>query len=191
MGIPNKKFITPEEYLEKEAISLDKHEYFQGEVFAMSGASISHNVISMNCSFDLKLKLKGKPCKPYGSDLRVHIPANTLYTYPDLSVICNEIEKTNDKFDTIKNPTVIFEILSKSTRNYDQGEKFALYRQIESLKDYILIDTDEVKVIKHSKNTDNSWNLIEYKSINDAFLISSLGIEMELTSIYDDVIFQE
>ena len=90
----------------------------------MSCASEEYNIISMNCSADLRFKLKGKKCRPYGSGMRMNIPENTLYTYPYLSVYCNEIETLDDQFDTAKKPTIIFEILSKSTRNYDLGQKF-------------------------------------------------------------------
>jgi Uma2 family endonuclease len=187
MGIPNKKFISEKEYLKAERLATEKHEYFQGEIFAMSGASDAHNVISVNCTADLRFKLKGKKCRPYGSDMRMNIPENTLYTYPDLSVYCGDLETLDTNFDTAKKPTVIFEILSKSTRNYDQGEKFALYRQIPTLKEYILIDSEKVKVIQHIKTDVLSWNFTEYISINDKFEIKCLELEMKLLDIYEDV----
>ncbi len=189
MGVPIKNYISEQEYLEQEREATEKHEYFQGEIFAMSGASEEHNIISMNCSVVLGTKLKGKKCRPYGSDMRMNIPENTLYTYPDLSVYCNEIETLDDKRDTAKNPTVIIEILSKSTRNYDLGQKFALYREIPTLKDYILIDSEKVKVIRHTKTDNTTWVLSEFSSINDTFEIKSLEIEMNLVDIYEDVIF--
>ncbi len=189
MSFPNKNYISEHEYLENEREATEKHEYFQGEIFAMSGATDAHNIILMNCSVDLGNKLKGKKCRPYGSDMRMNIPENTLYTYPDLSIYCNEIETLDDKQDTAKKPTVIFEILSKSTRNYDQGEKFNLYRAIPTLKEYILIDSEKVKVYRHTKTSDSSWILTEFSSINDVFKISSLEIEMSLIDIYDDVKF--
>jgi Uma2 family endonuclease len=201
MGIPPKKFITPEEYLEAERLSLEKHEYFEGEVFplhreevingisAMSGASISHNEISSNCIFELKSKLKGKPCRTYGSDFRVNIPNNTLFTYPDISVFCNKIEVIDNEFDTAKNPTVIFEILSKSTRDYDLGGKFFLYRQIETLREYILIDSMKMHVQKYSKNDDDTWLLKDYFLNTDLLKIKSLEIEILLSDIYDNVKF--
>jgi Uma2 family endonuclease len=189
MGLPETKYITENEYLVAERLATGKHEYFKGEVFAMSGASKAHNEISVNCIFELKSKLKGKPCRPYGSDFRVNIPKNTLYTYPDISVYCNEPETLDAEKDTATNPTVIIEILSKSTRNYDQGEKFALYRQIESLKDYILIDSQTVKVIKHTKMDDGSWVLKEYQSIENSFSISSIDVNLNLVELYDNVKF--
>lgn len=189
MGQAEKIYITEQEYIESERLSDVKHEYFQGEIFAMSGASIPHIEISMNISVDLATKLKGKKCRPYGSDMRMNIPENTLYTYPDLSVYCDEVETLDDNKDTAKKPTVIFEILSKSTRNYDQGEKFALYRQIPTLKEYILIDSEQIKVILNSKNENSSWNLTEFTSINDIFEIKSLAVDIRLVDIYEDVIF--
>ena len=166
MGFPVKKYITQEEYLIAERLALDKHEYYQGEIFAMSGASISHNIISMNTSICLGNKLDGKDCQPFGSDMRIHIEESTLYTYPDLSIICGEIETTDDSFDTATNPTVIFEILSKSTRDYDKGGKFTLYRRIKSLKEYILIDSENIMV----ENAANGWLLARYKGLNLGFM---------------------
>ena len=135
----------------------------------------------------MKSKLKGKPFRPYGSDFRVTIPENTLYTYPDISVFCSEPETLDEDKDTATNPSVIFEILSKSTRNYDQGQKFALYRQIDSLKEYILIDSEEIKVIKHTKNDDGSWLLVEYEKLDDHFYINSINVELHLIGIYENV----
>lgn len=201
MGIPVAKYISEEDYLKAERLAIEKHEYFRGEVFplnrefesenfeSMSGASQNHNDIAMNCAFELKSKLKGKPCKPYGSDFRINIPKNTLYTYPDFSIICNQPNLTDNIKDTFKNPTVIFEILSKSTRNYDKGGKFTLYREIETLKDYILIDSESIGVEKFSKNENNSWLLTEYKTLDESFKIESVDITLSLKDIYDDVHF--
>jgi Uma2 family endonuclease len=187
MGLPELKFISQSDYLQTERLALDKHEYFRGEVFAMSGASIAHNRITKNCIVDLANKLKGKTCEPFGSDLRIHIPKNTLYTYPDISIICGEIETTDDKFDTVTNPTVIIEILSASTRNYDKGEKFTLYREIDSLQEYILIDSERIMVEKFIRNADNSWQLTEYKSREQSFKITTVAIEMTLETVYQDI----
>jgi Uma2 family endonuclease len=184
MGFPKTKFISQQEYLETERLALDKHEYFRGEIFAMSGASIPHNIISMNCSVSISNKLNGKKCKPFGSDLRIHIPKSALYTYPDISIICGEIETTDDNFDTVTNPSVIIEILSKSTRDYDKGGKFTLYRQIESLQEYILIDSENIMVEKFIRNKDTSWQLTEYKDLTQSFTINTVEIEMQLIDIY-------
>jgi Uma2 family endonuclease len=189
MGLPEIKYITEKEYLTAERLATEKHEYFQGEVFAMSGASKAHNEIFINALGEFINQLKGKPCRPYGSDFRVNIPKNTLYTYPDISVFCTDPETLDAEKDTATNPTVIVEILSASTRNYDQGEKFNLYREIDSLKEYILIDSQTVKVIKHSKNDDGSWLLVEYKSIENSFFIKSIAVELSLVNLYENVKF--
>jgi Uma2 family endonuclease len=189
MGLPEIKYITEKEYLAAERLATVKHEYFHGEIFAMSGASKAHNEIFINALGEFINQLKGKPCRPYGSDFRVNIPKNTLYTYPDISVFCTEPETLDSEKDTATNPTVIIEILSASTRNYDQGEKFNLYREIDSLKEYILIDSQAVKVIKNSKNDDGSWLLVEYKSIEDSFFIKSIAVELSLVNLYENVKF--
>ena len=184
MGAPELKYVTAAEYLETERLALEKHEFFKGEVFAMSGASIVHNRIFKNTFGDIAFRLKGKKCEPFGSDLRIHIPKNTLFTYPDISIVCGEIETTDEKFDTVTNPSVIFEILSASTRNYDIGKKFMLYREIDSLKEYFLIDSENVLVIKYFRNLDNSWLMTEYKNVDSSFLISTIDLEINLKDIY-------
>lgn len=183
-------YISQEEYLETERAALEKHEYYQGEIFAMSGASVNHNIISVNLISELKTKLKGNGCRLYGSDLRIHIPKNTLFTYPDISIICGNPNLTDDKFDTATNPSVIIELLSKSTRNYDMGQKFTLYRDIESLQEYILIDTEKIYVEKHIRNADNSWQLTDYRSQDNSFEISTIGLIFLLKDIYEDINFE-
>ena len=190
MGKAELQYISEQDYLNAERSALNKHEYFRGEIFAMSGASLPHNKIFSNLFIDTGVKLKGKKCQPFGGDLRIHIPKNTLYTYPDLSIVCGDPKTTDDSFDTVTNPTVIFEILSKSTRNYDKGEKFTLYRDIESLKEYILIDSEKIMVEKFTKNSDNSWTLTEFTAINDRFEMKSIDVTLMLSDIYDGVHFK-
>ena len=182
-------YISPGEYLAGERAALDKHEYYKGEVFAMSGASLQHNVIFSNLFTDIGNKLKGKNCRPYGSDLRIHIPKNTLYTYPDISIICGEVHLTDHEFDTAINPTVIIELLSKSTRNYDKGEKFTLYRDIDSLNEYILVDTEKIYAEKHVRNADGSWQLTDYRSLEKSFTIDSVQLYILLKDIYEGISF--
>jgi len=180
-----KEYITAEKYLELEREALNKHEYYLGEIFAMSGASFRHNVIFKNTYIKLGIKLKGKPCQPYGNDLRVHAPKNSLYTYPDISIICGKPEMTDSTMDTVTNPSVIIEILSKSTMDYDRGQKFALYRDIDSLMEYVLIDSLSVRVEKYTKNADGSWTLRDYKDISDTFTIKTINEPMQLSEIYE------
>ncbi|MEO6733360.1 MAG: Uma2 family endonuclease [Ferruginibacter sp.] len=189
MATPVLNYISEQEYLEAERKALEKHEYYKGEIFAMSGASFLHNKIFSNLFGGLASKLKGKSCVPYGSDLRIHIPSNSLYTYPDISIICGEIEPTDDQFDTATNPSVIVEILSPSTKDYDKGSKFTLYRNIETLKEYILVDSTSISVEKFIRNPDNSWVLTEYKLLTDIFVISTVDITITLSDIYEGVRF--
>lgn len=186
---PKYNYVSQETYLETERASLEKHEYYQGEVFAMSGASFNHNRISVNTLTELSNKLKGKPCQPLGSDMRVHIPQNTLYTYPDITVVCGKPELLDDSFDNLLNPSVIIEILSKTTRKYDAGPKFKLYRDIPTLKEYILIDSLSVFVEQHFKNQNNIWELHDYKSMADNFISPVLNITFSLNDIYEGVTF--
>ncbi|MCW3089298.1 MAG: hypothetical protein JWP81_367 [Ferruginibacter sp.] len=187
MATPVLNYISEQDYLEAERKAFEKHEYYKGEIFAMSGASFAHNKIFSNLFGELAGKLKGKSCKPYGSDLRIHIPANTLYTYPDISIICGKEEPTDDHFDTATNPSVIIEILSKSTRDYDKGTKFTLYRDIATLKEYILVDSTAMVVEKFIRNADSSWQFTEYKSPDAVISISTVEISLLLADIYEGI----
>ena len=181
----NKSKLSVEEYLQFEKASRDKHEYFKGEIFAMAGAGARHNVIFSNLFGDLAYRLKGKPCKPYGSDLRVHIPENSLFTYPDISIICGEIIPSQVDADTAVQPTVIIEILSPSTRNYDQGIKFKLYREIPTLKEFITIDSESIGIEAYRINSQGNWELKDYRSIDETLTIPSVGLSLSLKEIYE------
>ncbi|MBX2971321.1 MAG: Uma2 family endonuclease [Cyclobacteriaceae bacterium] len=175
--------LSVEEYLAFEREATEKHEYYKGEVFAMSGASRRHNIISTNLIFQLVSRLKGKPCRPFGSDMRLHIPQNTLFTYPDISVYCGEVETIFD--DNALQPVVIIEILSPSTKNYDRGEKFKLYRDIPSLKEYILIDTESISIEVFRLNATRHWELEEYNSADEQLAMPALNLSVPIREIYD------
>ncbi len=183
----NSRQYTIEEYLEMENASEDKHEYYKGEIFAMSGAKLAHNEITSNTFVEIGRILKGKPCRPYGSDLRIHIPANTLFTYPDISIICGEPETRNNDEMNALNPTVIIEVLSPSTKNYDRGQKFMLYRNIPTLKEYILIDSTTIHVEAFAINAAGNWELKEFKSIKDTLSMSAIQVTIGLADIYERV----
>ena len=187
MGLPEIKYVSIEEYLHSERNTPEKNEYYKGEIFAMGGTSLPHNIVFKNMFISLGVKLKGKNCQPFGSDLRIHIPKNTLFTYPDISIICGKPETTDDKFDTVTNPSVIIEILFESTRNYDKGGKFTLYREIATLQEYILIDSEFIRVEKFKRNDDESWQLTEYKSLSDIFHIDTIDEEFLLQDVYAGV----
>jgi Uma2 family endonuclease len=175
--------LSVEEYLAFEREATQKHEYYKGEVFAMSGAGRRHNIIFSNLLIQLGNRLKGKPCRPFGSDMRLYIPQNTLFTYPDIAVYCGEIETVFE--DNALRPVVIIEILSPSTKNYDRGEKFKLYRDIPTLKEYILVDTELLSIEVFRLNATKHWELEEYDSADQQLSIPALNFSVPLYEIYE------
>ncbi len=181
----NKKFYSIEEYLLMENEAVEKHEYYKGEIFAMAGAEVRHNIISINLIALLYNALKGKSCQPFGSDMRIHIPENTLFTYPNISVICGRLTSLKKDENTFSNPTVIIEILSPSTRNYDRGLKFMLYRAIPTLKEYLLVDAEAIHAEHFAINKEGLWQLKEYSNTTDKIIFESLGVTLPLKDVYD------
>jgi Uma2 family endonuclease len=182
-----KQKVSIEEYLQMENAADEKHEYYKGEIFSMSGAKVPHNIITRNILVSLGQKLKGKSCKPFNSDQRIHIPSNTLFTYPDISIICGEIITLNDDDYNVLNPTVIIEVLSRSTRNYDRGEKFKLYRDIKTLNEYILVDSANIHIEVFRLNASGRWELEEYNAPADTLLIKAINESILLSEIYEGV----
>lgn len=181
----NKSRLSIEEYLRFEKESIQKHEFFEGEIFAMAGAGARHNVIFSNLFIGIGSRLKGKPCKPYGSDLRIHIPENTLFTYPDISIICGEIVPFEKDKDTAIQPTVLIEILSPSTKVYDRGGKFILYRDIPTLKEFIVIDSESICIEAFRINKQGHWELEDYRSIENSLTIPIVELTIPLREIYE------
>jgi Uma2 family endonuclease len=186
-----KQKVSIEEYLEMENAADEKHVYYKGEIFAMSGAKVPHNAITTNFLGILYSKLKGKKCKLFNSDQRIHIPSNTLFTYPDISIVCGEILTLNDDDYNVLNPTVIIEVLSKSTKNYDREEKFKLYRDIKTLKEYILVDSASIHMEVCRLNESGHWELEEYNALSDTLLIKAINESIVLAEIYDGVRIEE
>ena len=180
-----KQKFSVEEYLEIEKASSEKHEYYRGEIFDMAGAGARHNVIFKNLFGELAYRLKGNPCQPYGSDLRIHIPENSLFTYPDISIICGDIVNPDDNNETALQPAVIIEILSGSTKDYDRGTKFKLYRDIPALKEYILIDSEAIGIELFRLSADGHWQLEEYKNMEEIFQIKAVRFQMSVHDIYE------
>ncbi len=186
------KYISPEQYLAMERESLEKHEYFNGEIFQMAGSSNQHNLITTNLIMSLGNQLKKRNCRVYPPDMRVHIPKTGLFTYPDVSVVCGKPEFLPDEtLDTLTNPILIVEVLSASTEGYDKGAKFDNYRSLESLREYVLISQDAKKIIRYTKQADGSWVLMDF--IGDKTEITLISIDCKLTmdDIYDKVDFEE
>lgn len=179
--------LTADEYLAAERASEMRHEYFDGETFAMGGASRRHNLIVTNLVRELSLQLKGEPCETFANDMRVKVRETGLYTYPDLVVVCGEARFDDEQNDTLLNPTLIVEVLSDSTEAYDRGRKFEHYRALESLTDYVLVAQSHVHVEHFSRRPEHRWLLTEIGSLEDRLRLSSIGCEIALEEIYERV----
>jgi phenylacetic acid degradation protein/carnitine operon protein CaiE len=181
--------LTIEEYLELEEKSDEKHEYYKGEIFAMSGAKKDHNRIATDMSALLVQKLKGGDCQVFNSDMRVYIETKELLTYPDLSIVCGEpATRNNDDWNLI-NPAVIIEILSKYTQEYDRGKKFELYKGLVSLREYILVDSRSVLVEQFCKGEGGLWDLRKYNQLTDRIIVGTVSVGLRLEEIYENVRF--
>lgn len=189
MAIPAIKYTSPQEYLELERASKEKHEYFAGKVLAMAGASLAHNYIVANLIGEIRLLLKDRPCSILPSDIRVSIPSRESYMYPDAVIVCGQPEMEDDKFDTLKNPVVIFEILSPSTEDHDRGKKFFFYRQIPSFSEYILVDTTRRFVELSRRQEDGSWVFGVVSDPEGYVPIAAIKGRVSMDEIYRNVQF--
>lgn len=180
-------FLTPAEYLERERRADYKSEYFQGEMFAMAGASRRHGLIITNLIREISQQLKGKPCEVYSSDLRLRVTAAGLYTYPDVIVACGDIQFADDQKDTILNPVLLIEVLSESTRDYDRGRKFQYYRTLPSLVEYLTVAQDEPHVEQYARQNGGQWLISEFSKMSETIRLVSLPGVLPLTEIYDKI----
>ena len=187
MSLQPKTRFTPEEYLALERKAECKSEYFNGEIFAMSGATPQHVLIVTNVVSELRGQLKSRPCTVYSTDLRLKVSATGLYTYPDVIVVCGEPQFNDDHKDTLLNPTLIVEVLSESTKDYDRGGKFEQYRMLESFIEYVLIAQDKHHVEYFVRQPDNRWLLSETNRLEDNLELTSIGCNLALTEVYDKV----
>ncbi|MCU0470361.1 MAG: Uma2 family endonuclease [Arcicella sp.] len=187
-ALPKTSYYTPQEYLRLEREANYKSEYFKGEIFAMAGASFNHNIINENCSILIGSYLKKKPCQSFSRDMKLHIPENSLYTYPDLMVVCGDKQFLDSNRDVIMNPVVIIEILSKTTEAYDRGEKFALYRSIPTLREYVMISSTSVRAEVMRKESElGLWFLAsEADSLEGSISIKNIELELSLADIYEE-----
>ena len=181
---PNKRFYTVQEYFAMEAVAASKNEYFDGEIFAMAGATRNHNRITVNLVSALNQALNDTPCEAFANDLRVPLEQARYYTYPDVVVVCGETEFAEKRQDTITNPVVIIEVLSDSTKDYDRGTKFAAYRKIPSLREYILVAQDEIHIEDFTKEPDGTWRLREYFENAELLALPALQMTIPVAEIY-------
>ena len=180
--------VTEEEYLRLERAAEHKSEFIDGEILAMSGGSPKHALLAANWVRELGNQLRGKHCRVFTSDLRVRTASTGSYVYPDVSVVCGKLAMHDATDDVITNPTLVVEILSPSTSNYDRGMKFELYREIPSLLEYVLAHQDAVHVEHFARQTDGSWIFREYFGNNSKVALSSINCLVTLSDVYSDLL---
>lgn len=180
--------LTPEEYFVWEEQQLLRHEYLNGEIYAMSGGTQNHGRIASNIIFIVKGHLRGGGCQVGNSDCRVNIVETKDYVYPDVSVTCDERDRT--AIQAIQYPCLIVEVLSPSTASYDRGDKFRLYRRNPSLQDYVLVDAEKIAIDLYRKNDRGNWEIFNYQS-GDNIDLQSIGLSFSIESVYEDIIFEE
>jgi Uma2 family endonuclease len=186
MARPQRKY-TLDDYFTIEAMSEVKHEFHQGEIFAMAGASAVHNDVTVNVLSRLRISLRRHGCRAYGSDLRVQTPAG-LYTYPDISVFCGALRFVAGRDDTVTNPVVLVEVLSDATRDYDRGDKFTLYKSIPTLREYLLIEPSAVHVEQWVRGERNRWARSVHTRPDDRVQLVSAPVRLKLSEIYREVL---
>ena len=180
-------WMSPQEYLDQERLATTKSEYFNGEVYALAGASPRHTAIAANVIAALHARFKGRPCTVHTGDLRVKVSPTGLYTYPDVVVVCGQPKFDDAQKDTLLNPTLIVEVLSESTEAYDRGRKFDHYRRIESLTDYVLVSQESALIEHRSRQSANKWLVSFYMGLKTVVPLPTLDCELPMTEVYDKI----
>jgi len=181
------QWISPQEYLDAERLAETKSEYFNGEVFAMAGASFSHVRITLNMTLALGNQLRGKGCQPFGNDLRVLVDSSGLFTYPDLTVACEPLEFFDERQDTLTNPVVVIEILSPATEAYDRGQKWAHYRGVPSLRHYVLVSQHKRSLEHFQRGEDGQWFFEATEENDGEIFLSTIDCRLRVEEIYERV----
>jgi Uma2 family endonuclease len=178
---------TAERYLAFERASDQRHEYLNGQVYAFAGASANHNLIAGNTFASLHAQLRQRTCTVYPSDMRLKVSHTGLYTYPDISVVCGTPQLEDDQRDTLLNPTLIVEVLSPSTESYDRGRKFQHYRMLESLREYLLIAQDSIRIEHYTRQANGQWLLADVSQPDGSLELSSIGCTLLVADVYEKV----
>ncbi len=182
--------LTDEEYFALDSAAEIRSEFYDGVMYAMAGATPEHSLITANLTRELGQALRQKPCRVYVVDLRVRATRNA-YTYPDIAVVCGEPRFAENNKNTLVNPTVLIEVLSPSTESHDRGLKFARYRQLESLKEYVLVSQDRASVETYLRQPNGSWLLTEFTALDSSAAFETLECKIPLAEIYHQVEFSE
>jgi Uma2 family endonuclease len=189
MGLPAKDFVTVEEYLARERLAEHKSEYWNGQIFAMSGGTSAHSLIAVHLCITLYRQLSKKGCLVYNSDMRVRTSGDGLYTYPDASAVCGKPKFATRAEDTLTNPVLLAEVLSPSTERYDRVGKFAMYDGIATLREYLLISASKVCVERYLRAPGGKWQLTEAMSLKDSIRLASVPATLKLRDLYQQVDF--
>jgi Uma2 family endonuclease len=187
MPVVPERRLTAEEYLQIERAAEFKSEFYRGQMAAMSGASREHNLIAGNIARKLGNQLERGPCEVYQSDMRVKVSRTGLYTYPDVAVVCSEPRFEDKEVDTLLNPTLLVEVLSKSTANRDNYYKLNHYRRIPALREVVIVDQFSMLVVLYSRQGDGSWAITDYAAPDERVPLESIGCSLPLTEIYAKV----
>lgn len=189
MALAQTTRMTAAEYLAFERAAFERHEFIDGEVVMMSGARRQHDVLAGNlyAAIHAQLRARGRPCQPFTSDMRVRVPDSSLYTYPDLSVVCGEARFEDDQVDVLLNPTLLVEVLSPSTAAYDRGEKWERYRTIDSLREYVLVDQGRIHVEHYLRRKDGTWIFSELNDAAGILRLESIACEIRIADLYESV----
>jgi Uma2 family endonuclease len=178
---------TPEEYFDWEEQQQVRHEYIDGEVYAMTRGTLNHSEIAGNLTFLLKAHLRGGGCRVLNSDGRVNIYESNDYVYPDLTVTCDERDKSNTKF--VNHPCLIVEVLSPTTEAYDRGDKFFMYRRSPSLQDYVLVSANKIAIDIFNKDERGNWDIINHRS-GDVVELKSINLNFLIEEVFQGILFE-
>ena len=182
--------ITPQEYLELERNAEIKSEYLDGEIFAMSGATREHTKIVVNLATELNNQFVDRPCEVYAIDMRTKVSPTGLYTYPDIAAVCGEPQFEDPHSDTLISPQLIIEVLSESTESYDRGKKFAHYRTIDSLREYVLVSQTECRIERFTRQDDGNWLYTENTDPDGSIELTSVACRLSLSRVYHKIDFE-
>lgn len=188
MSAAIQSYLTPNTYLLQERQNTERHEFMNGQVYAMAGASREHNQLVFNLAGLLHAQLRQKPCSAFVADMRVRTRPNEAYFYPDLTVVCGDLQFEDEHSDTLTNPTVIIEVLSPSTEGYDRGAKFAHYRRLASLQEYVLVAQERLSIERYVKNELGQWLLFEATEPDDVIPLTTIGCSLTIRDVYEKVL---
>lgn len=186
MRSPRSEF-SAAEYLAMEEVAEYRSEFCRGQILPMTSGPVEHGTVIVNCMSELREKVDARPCYVYATNLRLHVPRSDFYTYPDVMVICGKVQFLDRRNDTVTNPLLLIEVLSESTRDYDRGTKFGFYKQIPTLREYVLIESEQAHIECYRRGDDDRWTMDSYDGLDASVQFESLDCKVPLRRIYHKV----